>query len=574
MNWLRFSLTHASTVIASAMIASTLNVSVGQAQTPTAPTIAPTPTSPQPLTQPTPAAPPPVDPEAIANSPSTSGPTQLIVQPNFLRIEAVGNALWATPDPANTTQQRTLTVRSLQPLQNLRVRTADLYNDTETQVFSQRLIRVDAIAIEPQIGIQTSSTELSASYATVTVTLLTREAKSGAYSGELTLVHQDGEVAVPLTVMVKDPALPWPLIFLTFGVILSTSVSGYSSGGRANDEITVTIQRLRSWIEGDRAMPSPFANQIESHLVDAEQKRGLQQFEEAQADLEQANTLWFKWRRERQAWIDALQLGKELEDRTKEYVKQDVKYINNLRQALLQTVRQADEFSTPESLQEQFAALNEQFQIFDETYDTLRVIEQLYQEQINQNETLKLFLQGIDSQLNSILPSDPSVTEELRTIQAKLDKLLQRQTSVTPVITAQPNQPTTLSRTQRSSQPASPASNSSTDTDISLSPTDPDAGLETQSQATQGESEQVLAVINWLSQGVWWPNARRRLRIFYVVSYTTSIVILAGLGFSQLYLQNATFGAKPFEDYLGLLAWGFGSEAARSKVTQVVRKNA
>jgi hypothetical protein len=63
------------------------------------------------------------------------------------------------------------------------------------------------------------------------------------------------------------------------------------------------------------------------------------------------------------------------------------------------------------------------------------------------------------------------------------------------------------------------------------------------------------------------------LQIFYVISYATSIAILAGSGFSQLYLQNPTFGARPFEDYLALLAWGFGAEATRSKVTQVVRKN-
>jgi hypothetical protein len=356
-------------------------------------------------------------------SPWQNGPIQPVVQPNFLKIEGIRTA--------SAPQQRTLTIRSLQPLTNLQVRTFDLYNETETRVFPKRLITVGAIAgaSNPNAAIETD-----AQFISIPLTFDTQAATSGAFSGELILDYRGGELAVPITVTIKDPASPWPLMFIAFGVILGTSVSGYSNGGRVNDEITVSIERLRTWMKDDRALPIPFASQIESHLVDAEQKRHSQQFESAQADLQLANDLWFKWRRERQQWVDAIDLARELEDRTKEYVKQDVKYINSLRQALFKARRQANEFTSPEALSDHIASLNQQFQIFDETFDKLRAIEAIYQEQINRNDSLKAFLQGIDSQLKNILPTDAGITDELQGIQAKLDKLLNRPTSVTPAV--------------------------------------------------------------------------------------------------------------------------------------------
>ncbi|NJP07191.1 MAG: hypothetical protein HC837_17015 [Chloroflexaceae bacterium] len=65
--------------------------------------------------------------------------------------------------------------------------------------------------------------------------------------------------------------------------------------------------------------------------------------------------------------------------------------------------------------------------------------------------------------------------------------------------------------------------------------------------------------------------ARYRLQIFLIISYLIAVGFLAGAGFSQLYLTHATFGADPWSDYLGLLAWGFGAEASRAAVVDLVR---
>lgn len=48
-------------------------------------------------------------------------------------------------------------------------------------------------------------------------------------------------------------------------------------------------------------------------------------------------------------------------------------------------------------------------------------------------------------------------------------------------------------------------------------------------------------------------------------------MFLVGVGFSQLYSDQPTFGAHPWKGYFALLAWGFGAEATRDAVTKVIQ---
>lgn len=45
-----------------------------------------------------------------------------------------------------------------------------------------------------------------------------------------------------------------------------------------------------------------------------------------------------------------------------------------------------------------------------------------------------------------------------------------------------------------------------------------------------------------------------RLRLYEVGSFLLTVLILAGVGFSQLYLSNSIFGS--LADYAGLALWG------------------
>src|SRR5690606_5464685 len=62
-----------------------------------------------------------------------------------------------------------------------------------------------------------------------------------------------------------------------------------------------------------------------------------------------------------------------------------------------------------------------------------------------------------------------------------------------------------------------------------------------------------------------------RLMIYMIISYVLLAAVLVATGYVQLYQNQATFGAGGIADYIALFAFGFGSEAARATVTDVLR---
>ncbi len=64
-------------------------------------------------------------------------------------------------------------------------------------------------------------------------------------------------------------------------------------------------------------------------------------------------------------------------------------------------------------------------------------------------------------------------------------------------------------------------------------------------------------------------DARIRLNLFTGFTFLVAVVLLAVTGFGELYYGNPAFGS--WEDYFALLAWGFGSEASRASITDMVK---
>jgi hypothetical protein len=65
-------------------------------------------------------------------------------------------------------------------------------------------------------------------------------------------------------------------------------------------------------------------------------------------------------------------------------------------------------------------------------------------------------------------------------------------------------------------------------------------------------------------------QAYRRLTQFRWLTRMVALLLLAGAGFVELYTTRATFGVNGWGDYFALLAWGFGAEASRQAISQVV----
>jgi hypothetical protein len=66
-------------------------------------------------------------------------------------------------------------------------------------------------------------------------------------------------------------------------------------------------------------------------------------------------------------------------------------------------------------------------------------------------------------------------------------------------------------------------------------------------------------------------DARFRIRLFTWATYGIAVLLLAGAGYGELYMSKATFGADPWGDYFSLIAWGFGAEASRASVAEMVK---
>ena len=62
-----------------------------------------------------------------------------------------------------------------------------------------------------------------------------------------------------------------------------------------------------------------------------------------------------------------------------------------------------------------------------------------------------------------------------------------------------------------------------------------------------------------------------RLRILTWLSWAVALFMLGAVGFNELYVTKATFGATPWADYLALFAWGFGVEVTRDAVVKMVQ---
>jgi len=67
-------------------------------------------------------------------------------------------------------------------------------------------------------------------------------------------------------------------------------------------------------------------------------------------------------------------------------------------------------------------------------------------------------------------------------------------------------------------------------------------------------------------------EARRRLQNFGWITYALGGLLLAGAGYSTLYIGNPIFGASAIADYLSLLAWGLGAQTTFASVADLLIK--
>lgn len=422
-------------------------------------------------------------------------------------------------------ETRNLFINATKPITNPQPISLDLSRSD-----GQSVLPASAITVQADLIKQPKPNQLS-----VPVNFnLQQVPSSGEFSGNLRLSYQDGEAVVPVTVSVKDYWL-LPLVILLVGTGLGIAVSAYRSQGQPKDEILVRVGRLRSQMQEERELEkaSPFQSQIEAYLYDVKMALQGDRLDTGRSAIEQAELVWSKWIKGRGDWLAQLGYRDQLNQRLQD-LNPNIPYVQTVQRGLENVLRQVPNLEGPDKLRDRLDELAQQinryFQLQSKIKQANTLLTTLPSEQAN---VWRSKIQILEQQIGNLQPAD---LEQYTAIQTGLDAAI---TELTQLVIQ-----STLEGVAAKGLPG---------LGVLIPQIAPAPSANTLSWETQASV------------------ARQRLKLFKGASYAIAIVFLAGAGFSQLYVDNPTFGANPWKDYFALLAWGFGAEASREAVTKVVQ---
>lgn len=362
--------------------------------------------------------------------------------------------------------------------------------------------------------------------------------KSGEYIGTLFVEHSGGDVAIPVTLRIKDS---WHLAapLLLAGVLLAFLLAIYQAEGFDRDEITVKVGKLRSQMkleaEGtttESETARVFQAKAESSLVDVATSLDVKDWDKARKNFLEARLIWDRWCKQRNAWIDLYEYVKQsLEFHLGNEIPEESVYGKDLRFEINRMKRDIADFDTPQKFSESLKPLKEKVQRFlgaKGEYEGLNALRGLMG---NVDEQWQQSLIGLEDRLNRTSLDDEA---GLKAWQDDADKLRQE------MIRA-------LKENNSSLRGASVGE--VTQTFVRSVPT-----------IQEQDEEVIVQKANW------------RLLTFRWVGQGVAIAILCGAGFNQLYVANPIFGANAIADYTSLFAWGFTAEVTRESVAKVLQR--
>ncbi|MCF3572446.1 hypothetical protein L2E69_18600 [Planktothrix agardhii 1806] len=435
------------------------------------------------------------------------------IQPTQITI--AGNRIEKQPS-------RQIFVQTNSPIQDLQVLALDLNSR-------------DGITIFPASGIISNKSNwqtIRSNQIIVPVEFnLSQAPSSGEYLGNLRLTYTGGELTLPITLQIKDWWLP-PLLVLFLGTGLGILVSVYRAQGRPRDEVLVRIGQLQTQMQEDIEFVkiTAFKQYIEGCLIEVKMDLQTEKWEQAIAILEQTENIWKRWVKGRSDWLQQFDYCQQIRQQLEDKNPNDLE-IKAILRNLEATINDAPELETPEQFRER--------------------LEKIYQ-QMNQ-----LVLENQKQDLKALIAEIP--LEKRTTILPEFEQL---EAKIATESLANPKQFKALT------------------TELN------DLTLKAQDIGNESSPRGVISKSLFGFTGVMSPppvtnrsttstpettKAGVRLKLFTWTSYAIAVIFLAGTGFSQLYIDNPTFGANPWKDYFALMAWGFGAEATRDAITKVVQ---
>jgi hypothetical protein len=349
--------------------------------------------------------------------------------------------------------------------------------------------------------------------------------------------YQGGEQVVPVTLRVKD-YWPWPLLLLLAGIIISLGLSSYRGQGRPRDEVLVREGQLKAQMRSDAELGQPFRQRIEEHLVGVEAELRGEKWEAARTAMTQAEAVWDKWRKWRADWLAQLASQAELEKSLKARGRNpdDHRYLQIVWERLKTTVRDAPGLDHPEALRKQLNELREQIYRYEQLASQ---IEDLGEQRTRGSLPAPRDNHWRDVELRFARRLEALPPEDESQYQALEKEVEQAAQELAEELSARTEAALNQTRDGQAPAPMTPA--------LPLVPS------------------------IRLASGAETPErAHTRLRWFTRISYALVVALLAGIGFSELYVAKPTFGANAWGDYFALLAWGFGAEFTTASIKGLV----
>ncbi|CAD5909309.1 hypothetical protein [Planktothrix agardhii] len=433
------------------------------------------------------------------------------IQPTQITI--AGNRIEKQPS-------RQIFVQTNSPIQDLQVLALDLNSR-------------DGITIFPASGIISNKSNwqtIRSNQIIVPVEFnLSQAPSSGEYLGNLRLTYTGGELTLPITLQIKDWWLP-PLLVLFLGTGLGILVSVYRAQGRPRDEVLVRIGQLQTQMQEDIEFVkiTAFKQYIEGCLIEVKMDLQTEKWEQAIAILEQTENIWKRWVKGRSDWLQQFDYCQQIRQQLEDKNPNDLEVKAILRN-LEATINDAPELETPEQFRER--------------------LEKIYQ-QMNQLvlETQKQDLKALIAKIP--LEKQNSVLSQFQQLEAKIAAESPANFTQFKALTAELND--LKEQVEQLHDQSSPRSGISKNL------------LGSGGISSPPQTRSTISTPETTKAGV-------RLKLFTGTSYAIAVIFLAGAGFSQLYIDNPTFGANPWKDYFALMAWGFGAEATRDAITKVVQ---
>jgi hypothetical protein len=354
---------------------------------------------------------------------------------------------------------------------------------------------------------------------------LRQVSRSGEYSGTLFVEHSEGNVAVPITLRIKDSSY-LAIAFLVSGVALALMLSLYQAEGFDRDEISVQMGQLRSQMRTEESEPVKiFQAKAEAALVDVNTALLSKSWAEARKSFGEAQATWNRWRKQRNAWLD---LYDYIDEALAAYLGDPIPLESiagkDLNAELKRVRRELADYDTPQKFAEMLKPLKEQVQDVLAARATYEQLNQLRMTMKADGDRWQTNLVALDEQANQIALEDRPGWQNW---QSAAEQLKQQMQETAPV-------------GFRGDQSAAPSLRSVPTLLTAIAP-----------------EEQ---------------RARDRLQLYRWAGHGVSILLLSWVGFNQLYNSNPTFGANAIADYSALLAWGFTAEATRDSVAKVLQR--